>query len=442
MPAQLAQRVHELLADDDEGRLCKDIPESACKAQPGNFLRHVLALIASKTGDGLADPKLVLAWLLSTIGAPAFAIGMLVPVREAGSLLPQLAIAGLIRRQARRKWIWAVGSAGQGLAVLGMAAAVTIADGRSAGWIVIALLAVFALCRGACSVSYKDVLGKTVAKASRGSATGAAGSVAALLVLLFGVSLSLGWIPRTPGSMAIVLALAGVLWILAAVVFVALDEAPGAAEGGVSAVEVLRGQFLLLLGDRKLQHFILVRALLLGTALAPPYLLLMMSNAGAGAADGGAGIGPFVVASSLAAVSSAYVWGRMSDASSRRVLVAAALLAASALALAVGLPHLPSGGPGGEWVQAVIFFLLMVSHQGVRLGRSTHIVDMADEARRADFTALSNSAIGVLLLAASGFGLLAETFGAKVVLLIFAAMSAFAALAALGLDEVQQGQNA
>ena len=163
----------------------------------------------------------------------------------------------------------------------------------------------------------------------------------------------------------------------------------------------------------------------------------MMSNAG-----GGAGIGPFVVASSLAAVSSAYVWGRMSDASSRRVLVAAALLAASALALAVGLPHLPSGGPGGEWVQAVIFFLLMVSHQGVRLGRSTHIVDMADEARRADFTALSNSAIGVLLLAASGFGLLAETFGAKVVLLIFAAMSAFAALAALGLDEVQQGQNA
>ena len=123
---------------------------------------------------------------------------MLVPVREAGSLLPQLAIAGLIRRQARRKWIWAVGSAGQGLAVLGMAAAVTIADGRSAGWIVIALLAVFALCRGACSVSYKDVLGKTVAKASRGSATGAAGSVAALLVLLFGVSLSLGWIPARP----------------------------------------------------------------------------------------------------------------------------------------------------------------------------------------------------------------------------------------------------
>ena len=99
-----------------------------------------------------------------------------------------------------------------------------------------------------------------------------------------------------------------------------------------------------------------------------------------------------------------------------------------------------TSGLGGEVL--IFVFLLMVSHQGVRLGRSTHIVDMADEARRADFTALSNSAIGVLLLAASGFGLLAETFGAKVVLLVFAAMSAFAALAALGLDEVQQGQNA
>ena len=102
-------------------------PESAC-GPARQFLRHVLALIASKTGDGLADPKLVLAWLLSTIGAPAFAIGMLVPVREAGSLLPQLAIAGLIRRQARRKWICR-GQRRPGLAVLGMAAAVTIADG-------------------------------------------------------------------------------------------------------------------------------------------------------------------------------------------------------------------------------------------------------------------------------------------------------------------------
>ncbi|MEC8574214.1 MAG: MFS transporter, partial [Pseudomonadota bacterium] len=54
---------------------------------------HVAALAATKLADGLIDPKLVLAWLLNAIGAPGFLIGILVPVREAGSLLPQLALA-------------------------------------------------------------------------------------------------------------------------------------------------------------------------------------------------------------------------------------------------------------------------------------------------------------------------------------------------------------
>lgn len=87
-PGRVADRIYALLGDDDDGRSCKDIPASACEAQAGNFVRHVLALTGSKAGDGLADPKLVLTWLLGAMGAPAFLIGLLVSVREAGSLLP------------------------------------------------------------------------------------------------------------------------------------------------------------------------------------------------------------------------------------------------------------------------------------------------------------------------------------------------------------------
>lgn len=400
-------------------------------------MRHVLALTGSKAGDGLADPKLVLTWLLGAMGAPAFLIGLLVPVREAGSLLPQLAIAGLIRRQSRRKWIWALGSAGQGVAVLGMAAVALLTESRTAGWLIVALLAMFALGRGACSVSFKDVLGKTVPRASRGSATGAAGSISALLVLLFGYAISVGWIPRSIDAMAAVLVVAGLLWLFAAVVFLSIDEAPGETEGGVGAAAVLRSQFRLLRGDRKLQHFIVVRALLLATALAPPYMLLFMDGR-AGGNGMGAGLGPFVIASSLAAVSSAYLWGRMSDSSSRKVLIAAAILAAISIVMALGVGRfLPARG-GAEWIHAAIYFLLMVAHQGVRLGRSTHIVDMAGQARRADYTALSNTAIGVLLLAGSAFGVLAHVSGIGAVLWCFVLMSVLAAVAACGLDEVQR----
>ena len=71
----------------------------------------------------------------------------------------------------------------RGTAVAGMAAAALLLEGAAAGGAIIALLAVFALARSACSVSYKDVLGKTVSKSTRGTATGTAGSIAAALMI-------------------------------------------------------------------------------------------------------------------------------------------------------------------------------------------------------------------------------------------------------------------
>ncbi|WP_210184005.1 hypothetical protein [Filomicrobium insigne] len=84
-----------------------------------------------------------------------------------------------------------------------------------------------------------------------------------------------------------------------------------------------------------------------------------------------------------------------------------------------------------------MLFVLMIAHQGVRLGRSVHIVDMADLDSRATYTALSNSVVGLILLAGGVFGIIAQWFGVGTVLALFALMAAMAVLAASGLDEVQ-----
>jgi hypothetical protein len=86
----------------------------------------------------------------------------------------------------------------------------------------------------------------------------------------------------------------------------------------------------------------------------------------------------------------------------------------------------------------VLLFGLMIAYQGVRLGRATHLVDMADADTRAAYTALSNTVIGILLLAGGGFSLIANWFGGEMVLAIMAGMSGLAILVAWGLDEVQQ----
>ncbi|MCB1954863.1 MAG: MFS transporter [Rhodocyclaceae bacterium] len=428
-----SRRAYALLTSDDEGRLCRDIPDAACAEQPGNFVRHVLSLAASKTADGLADTKLVLAWLLGALGAPGWMLGLIVPIREAGSLLPQLAIAAAIRARPRRKFVWALGATLQGAALLGMAAAATWLAPEDAAIAILGLLALGALARGACSVSYKDVLGKTIAKSTRGTATGTAGSTAALLVLGFGVALASGVIPRQTGPICAVLAAAGLLMIAASALFLSLEEVAGATEGGASSLRRVREQWQQLRSDRQLQRFIATRALLTATALSPPFLLAATADRGASATGT---LGPFVMASALATILSAYVWGRLADRSSRQVLIRAAGIGALALGTG-GALALTGDALSDPLLSSCLLFVLVVAHQGVRLGRSTHVTDMADSERRANYTALSNSAIGLVLVAGSGFGMLADAFGHGVLLLVFGAMCVAGIGLARGLEEVQ-----
>src|SRR5690606_19648722 len=85
----------------------------------------------------------------------------------------------------------------------------------------------------------------------------------------------------------------------------------------------------------------------------------------------------------------------------------------------------------------ILLFSLTIAHQGVRLGRSVHVVDMADLGNRATYTALSNSVVGLLLLVGGVFGVIAQLFGIGAVLVLFATMAAGAIVAASRLDEVE-----
>ncbi|MBL4544433.1 MAG: hypothetical protein JKP95_00360 [Oceanicaulis sp.] len=107
-------------------------------------------------------------------------------MREAGALLPQLFIATAIRQREKRKYVWAAGSVGQALALVIMGVIALTLEGALAGWLLIAMVALFATARSLCSVSHKDVLGKTVSKTRRGAVSGYATTVSGLVALVFG----------------------------------------------------------------------------------------------------------------------------------------------------------------------------------------------------------------------------------------------------------------
>lgn len=420
----------EMLTAEDDGRACKDISDTACREQPANFLRHALALGLNKAADGLADPKLVLSWLMTHLGAPAALIGLLVPIREAGSLLPQLFIAARIRAQARRKWAWACAAAGQGLGAGIILLAALLLSGMAAGIVILAGLAVLALSRAVASVAYKDVLGKTVGKTRRGTVTGLAGTWAAAVTLLFALILIVFSDTRASIVLA-ALACAALSWGLAGAVFATLAEEPGAQDGGANGWQAAIANLGYLKQDPQLTRFIIARGLLTSTALAPPWLVVLASGAAGAALEG---LGSLVAASALAGLVSSYVWGRLADVSARKVLVLTGMLGASAMILT--LVFSLSGLTQSLWAIPLALFLLMLAHQGVRLGRSTYLVDMVGSDKRAIYTAISNTVIGLILLASGVFGAIAGLAGVEVALALFALMAAGGALVAFGLKEL------
>ncbi|MGD8773416.1 MAG: MFS transporter, partial [Gammaproteobacteria bacterium] len=106
----IADSLYEKLTNQEDARVCEDISEQACRETPRSFVLILLSSFLTKVGDAVASPKTTLAWVTTVVGAPEFVLGLLVPLRESGSLIPQLFIGGMIRRLAVRKWIWMLGS--------------------------------------------------------------------------------------------------------------------------------------------------------------------------------------------------------------------------------------------------------------------------------------------------------------------------------------------
>ncbi|MEL6766930.1 MAG: MFS transporter [Pseudomonadota bacterium] len=407
------------------------------EAEARNGLRHVAAQTLNKLADGLLDPKLVLSWLLGAMGAQGALIGALVPVREAGALLPQLALARVLQRLPGRKRFWAAGAAIQGLAAIAIALAALSLDGAAGGLAVVAALALLSVARAACSLSHKDAVADSVPKRRRGAVTGAGTSIAAAAVFAFGAGLATGVLPLTVTTVAGAAVLAGLAWLAAAAVFLTLDEI--ARETEHTRGEALRTLLAPLRQDAALRRFIAVRGCLTVTALAPPFLVMAeQGRMGASEPPGLASLGPLVLASAAASISSGYLWGRVADRSSRWALIAAGGLSALVLGVGAALGFL-TGGLGGLSGAVALMFLAQLAYGGVRQGRKVHLTDMATRETRAGHTALANTVIGIVLLAGGLLGLLADAAGPAAVLALSAALAALGAYLALGLDEVQAG---
>lgn len=430
----ISNNIYELLTDQEDARLCRDISEAACRDTPRSFVLILASNLLTKLGDAISNPKTTLAWLATSVGAPGYVLGMLVPIRESGSMLPQVFIGSVVRQLPIRKWVWSVGSLVQAACIAGLGFVALELGGVVAGWAMIGLVTLFSLARAFCSVSAKDVLGKTVAKNKRGQLGGWSDSAAGALTVVVGVTLMLPF--DGLGNNALIGALlmgAGALWVLAAAVYGRVPEQPGETSGGRSIFGSLQS-LSLVLDDRRFRRFVVTRALLMGSALSAPfYVALAQANVGSPAYL----LGAFVAASGIASLVSAPVWGRFADRSSKWVMIAAAVITAGIGLATFGVNRVAPGIASTPWYLPLAYFVLMVAHSGVRVGRKTYVVNLGTGNQRTDYVAVSNTLIGVLLLVVGSIGALSETIGNDGVLGLLALMGLAGALLGTTLPDVE-----
>lgn len=422
-----------IFSEEEEARVCSDIPEEACIHVPGNFARILGSSTATAVADEIANPKTVLPWLLWSIGAAPFWTGLIVPIRESMSMLPQLLLGGFVRRFSRRKYAWIAGAIAQAAALAGIALTACFLRGPATGALVVGLLLLFSLSRGLTSIASKDVVGKTIPKRRRGRLTGAKSAIAGVLTLLIGLLVArLVGEDAKPELLGALVTGAVALWLVSAGFFAGVEEAPGATEGGKQGLKEAWNRLAILRTDRPFRRFVLTRALFISTALAGPYYVIMAREFG----TGGNLLGMFIIASGLASAVSSLFWGVFADRSSRNVLILAAT-SASVLGVIMFVLDITGLIEGIPWIATVAYFLLAIAHSGVRIGRKTYVLDLAGGEKRTDYVAVGNTVIGFVLLLSSAVGAFAGLIGASGVLLILACFGFAGVVLSFSLPQVE-----
>ena len=403
MPLITSQEVDErleelygLVADEENARSCRDLDQSACRWVPRNFFIYLVSQTLTNLGDALSSPKTVLTWVMASVGAPTAMIALLVPIRESGSMLPQLALGGWVRNRPLRKPVWLIGSALQGLAVVVCGLAALQLQGRAAGLVILAGVVAFSLARSLNSIASKDIVGKTIPKGRRGRLGGWSAGLSGIFTLGVGAWFTFG-IQGDQDTVfyAGLLFAAGALWFLSMLVFSGLQEFPGETAGGVNGWKSAWQSIDLVRTDAPFRRFVLTRSLLLCSALTAPFYVVLARQNGEGTA---AMLGIFMISGGLASSISAPIWGTMADSSSRRVMIFAATLTGVLGVVAFCLTRWAPGLSRTAWLFPLFFFALGVAHAGVRAGRKTYLVDLAGGVKRTDYVAVSNTLIAVVLL--------------------------------------------
>jgi MFS family permease len=349
------------------------------------FAQLISISSCTKLADLLISAKTTLPWLVNSLGAPAWIISLLVPIRESGSLIPQWPLKQRTQHIENRVLIWRWGIVVQGFAIGMLLFTATLTRGLTAGIGVLGALLLFSLGRALTSLSIKDIQGLNVEKGRRGKLVGLSSSVSGLLSLLSAGLLMIADSSSSDISIQIMLGFSAALFFFCLILSSGLqanildNEKPQHQENKL---------WLAISNNDDLKNLIISRCLLLHGALIAPYFVVNSTSN-----NDVFQLPYFIIASALASFLSSYLWGKMADKNAVKTLFFAALVC-----LVASISFYLTRSINLWLLDVSLFFALNLGYAGVRTGRTTYILDIAQGSQRTLYVAAANTTVGYILL--------------------------------------------
>lgn len=408
----VSEQVYEFLVEDGEERACDAISDEACEEAPGNFLLNGLNGFCTKLAEQIASPELIIPYVFSIIGVPSYFSGLLVPIKNTGSLLPQLIVSAKIRAFEIRKYFWVAAGFFQGLMLLLMALTFTHLENR-VGLIIVFLLLLFSMASGVGSIAFKDVMGKTIPKGKRGRLLSFRATGGGFLTVIAGLFLYF-FIDKNSSidSFSVLFVVAGILWIVSALLFAFISESRGATSGGRSPIDEVKKGWHLLKSDGNFFNFLITRSLLLAIPLVQPFFIVFATERLDVELSG---LGLFVIAAGVSNTISSPFWGKFSDKSSKKVMMVSAVFSSLICGYVLVFDFLPKDYQT-IYTYGPVFFLIIMAYGGARMARKTYLVDYAPAEERPLYVSVANTFMGIITLLSGILSLVAGFFGVKIMI--------------------------
>jgi len=396
---------------------------------PPHYRWNFLAFLADITSFNIAfsfiSVDTIAPAMVSQLTSSPLLIGLVGTVFRGSWMLPQLAVAHIVKDHPRKKPFLYPGLAGR---VIALGILVTgLVSGGPTGFILTAIyvsFALFAMSDGMIAVSWFDILARAIPVSRRGRLFGIGQAVGRLAGMGVGVVIAAVLSdPRFgfPVNFAILYGLAAVGLVPSVVALLSLREPPPVEREDDVSSESQKDWLRVLRRDKAFRRLMSCRIMVAALMLSSSFFVVHAARV---AKLPQPVIGQFVVAQTLGGLVASLAFGWLSDRFGPRMVIRVGV-GLSALAPLLGLCSDLVGG--GVVFYYGIFIALGVWYSMWSLGFFNYLLELAPEHMRPIYVGASNTIMGVTTLAPIIGGWLLEqtSFGVLFLLTSVMMVSAF-----------------